>query len=156
MTTAELSAILYYADFLSLQSESKPITDTCKYFYIHGIPINAAYIAGVEPTVDYESKYYTQALLEYQQIKEGAGEDGIMSYIEDIGELRGRGAIDAEQLLKYIHRFSSKKERKQAFDTYKNWKYNQTFTHIIKDDDGNPQEVECSKYVYHYERSIDK
>lgn len=52
MTHAELNAILYYADFLSLKSESIPVTDNCKYFFIHGCPINSAYIVDLEPEYD--------------------------------------------------------------------------------------------------------
>ena len=34
INTLELSAILYYADFLSLRDISLPVTDSCKYFDI--------------------------------------------------------------------------------------------------------------------------
>lgn len=38
------NTILYYADYLSLRDISIPVTDNCKYYFIHGIPINSAYI----------------------------------------------------------------------------------------------------------------
>ena len=37
MNDIELNAILYYADFLSLKDVSQPVTDNCKYFFVHGI-----------------------------------------------------------------------------------------------------------------------
>ena len=43
MNTIELNAILYYADYLSLRSISTPVTDNCKYYFIHNTPINSAY-----------------------------------------------------------------------------------------------------------------
>ena len=52
MTNIELNAILYYADFLSLQHENYPVTDNCKYFFIHGCPINSAFIVDLEPEYD--------------------------------------------------------------------------------------------------------
>lgn len=47
MNQFELSAILFYADFLSMQETSTAVTDTCKYFYIYDIPVNICIIAGV-------------------------------------------------------------------------------------------------------------
>ena len=44
MSNIELSAILFYADFLSLKAVSHPVTDNCKYFYVYGIPMNSAFI----------------------------------------------------------------------------------------------------------------
>lgn len=52
MTDIEQNAILYYADFLSLKYKSHPVTDNCKYFFIHGCPINSAYIVDLEPEYD--------------------------------------------------------------------------------------------------------
>lgn len=49
MTHIELNAILYYADFLSLKHACHPVTDNCKYFFIHGCPMNSAYIVDMEP-----------------------------------------------------------------------------------------------------------
>lgn len=49
MNTIELNAILYYADYLSLRTISKPVTDNCKYYFIHNTPINSAYIVDLIP-----------------------------------------------------------------------------------------------------------
>ena len=57
MTNVELNAILYYADFLSMKYENHPVTDNCKYFFIHGAPINSAYILDLEPEYDPDNKY---------------------------------------------------------------------------------------------------
>lgn len=61
MTMIELNAILYYADFLSMKETSTPVTDTCKYFFIHGNPMNSCYIAGTEPIYDPENQYFKQS-----------------------------------------------------------------------------------------------
>lgn len=58
MNNIERNAILYYADFLSLKAVSHPVTDTCKYFFIHGAPINAAFILDLEPLYDEENPYF--------------------------------------------------------------------------------------------------
>lgn len=55
MTHLELNAILYYADFLSLKECGHPVTDNCKYFFIHGYPINSAFIVDLEPEYDPEN-----------------------------------------------------------------------------------------------------
>lgn len=151
MENGELNVVLYYADFLSLKKESIPITDTCKYFFVYGYPVNAAFIAGVKPIWDEQNQYYQQAESEYAILKESLGEEAAASFIDDIAHLKACGAVGAIQMLKCIHRYSDKRERKQAFEKYFTWKNNQHFTHIIKDDDGTPTEKECSKYVYHFE-----
>lgn len=61
MSTVELNCILYYADFLSLKHECKPVTDNCKYFFVFGVPKNAAFIVGCEPVYDTENPYFIQA-----------------------------------------------------------------------------------------------
>ena len=58
LKAVSLNAVLYYADYLSLYYTSIPVTDTCKYFFIHGVPMNSCYIAGVEPFYDPENQYF--------------------------------------------------------------------------------------------------
>ena len=57
MTHIELNAILYYADFLSLKQKGVPVTDNCKYFFIHGCPINSAFIVDLEPEYDKDNEF---------------------------------------------------------------------------------------------------
>lgn len=154
MDLFELNAILYYADFISLREQSIPVTDNCKYFFIHESPINSALIANCTPDVDINNKYYQQAYREYSEIKNKFGNEGVQSYIDNISNLKACGMVDAERMLRCIHQYSDKHERNKAFKKYRDWKKNQTFTHIIKDDDGNEIEQKCSKYVYHYEKSL--
>ena len=35
MNDMSISAILFYADYMSLKERSIPVTDNCKYFFIH-------------------------------------------------------------------------------------------------------------------------
>lgn len=156
MNNIELNAVLYYADFLSLKARSIPVTDTCKYFYIHNAPINSAYIADVEPVYDKENQYFKQARDEYILLRDKFGEDGVLTFIDNIANLSACGAVGAVQMLKCIHRYSEKHERKTAFNKYHIWKNNQKYTHIINNDDGTPEEHECSKYIYHHEKALAK
>lgn len=154
MNETELNAILFYADFLSLKETSQPITDTCKYFYIHGVPFNSAFIVGLQPEYDEDSPYFKQAKTEYDIIKQKFGENGICGFIDGICSIRACGTVDAERMLRCIHQFSTKKERKRALNQYNTWKNNQNYTHITINENGYPQETQCSKYVYHAEKML--
>ena len=115
MTQIELNAILYYADFLSLKAVGHPVTDTCKYFYIHGVPMNSAFILDLEPVYDIEDPYFKQATAEYLIIKDKFGDEGVESFIDDICSIRACGTVNAERMLQCIHQFSNKHDRKNAF-----------------------------------------
>lgn len=154
MNDIELNAILYYADFLSLKDISKPVTDNCKYFFVHGVPVNSLYIIDLEPVYDTENKYFKQAKSEYDMIKRKFGEDGVESFIEDVCSIRACGCVDAERMLKCIHQYSSKKQRKESFGVYYKWKEDQLYTHETINEKGDYEQTECTKYVYHHERSI--
>lgn len=65
LTNIELNAILYYADYLSLQHESIPVTDTPKYYFIYRCPTNIAYIVDSEPVFDPTNRWFEQARKEY-------------------------------------------------------------------------------------------
>ena len=108
MNTIELSAVLFYADFLSLKHKSVPITDNCKYFYIHGVPINSCFILGLEPVYDMQNEYFYQAYVEYSTIKNKYGDSGLDSFIDDICCIKACGSVDAERMLKCIHQYSSR------------------------------------------------
>ena len=58
MNHIELNAILFYSDFLSMKDISQPVTDNCKYFYVHGMPINSAFILDLEPEYDEQNVYF--------------------------------------------------------------------------------------------------
>lgn len=154
MNEIEQNAILYYADFLSLRATSQPVTDNCKYFFIHGAPINSCYILNLEPVYDTNNKYYIQAFEEYNTIKNKFGEAGVQSFVEDICSIYASGSVNAIQMLKCIHRFSTKQERNIAFEDYYNWKKNQKYTRTTINEQGEPVERECTKYFYHVERML--
>lgn len=111
MNNVELNAILYYADLLSLKETSTPFTDNCKYYFIHNTPINNAFIVDSSPVYDTDSKYYIQAEEEYYKLKDKFLEEGVENIIGHICNLDVLGCIDAEQMLKCIHRYSSRRER---------------------------------------------
>lgn len=156
MSIAEQTAILYYADFLSLKETSIPVTDNCKYFYIHGVPMNSVYILDMEPCFNEDSPYYKQSLAEYTIIKDKFGEEGINSFIEDICSIKQCGSVDAERMLKCIHQYSNKFERKNAIKAYREWKNSQKFAHVTINDDGELEEKPCTRYTYHVERMLGK
>ena len=156
MTDIELNAILYYADFLSLQHESHPVTDNCKYFFIHGYPVNSAFILDLEPEYDENNPYIAQAQEEYQLLADKYDDEAALSFIDEICCIKACGCVDAEVMLKCIHQFSTKYERKQAFAAYKKWKKEQYYSHITFNENGDPQETPCTRYFYHAERRLNR
>lgn len=156
MNEIELNAILYYADLLSLKDISIPVTDNCKWYFIHNHPINSAYIVNLSPIYDSNNKYFLQAIEDYYRLKDKFLEEGVNDIVGHICNLDVMGCINAEQMLKCIHQYSSRRERAQCFGAYYNWKNNQTYTHKTINDNGDIVEEKCSKYVAHYERSIER
>lgn len=152
MNIIQQSVVLYYADFLSLQQESIPVTDNCKYYYIHNVPINSAYIVDREPFYEEDNEYYKKSLEEYNKLKDKFDEEGVNSFVQNICNLSAMGCIDAELMLRHIHQYSSKETRKKALTTLKNWKNNQTYSHLTINDDGTPKRVECTRYIARYEQ----
>lgn len=151
----EQNIILYYADFLSLKEESRPVTDNCKYYYIYNSPINLAYLVDSEPFYDVENPYYQQSYQEYTTLKAKVDEVGVASFVERICNLAAMGCIDATMMLKQIHQFSTKQERNSAFRDYDKWLSTQHYTHIITNDQGDLERVECTRYIAHYERNTE-
>ena len=154
MNNIELNAILFYADYLSLKATSTPVTDNCKYFFVFGCPVNAAFIVDNEPIFDPENEYLLEAYQQYKLIQSEYQEDGVMSFINDICFLRACGMVDAERMLLQIHMFSTKQERKQAFNEYRDWKKTKFYTHQVIDENGKPQQVPCTTYFKHAEISL--
>jgi hypothetical protein len=111
MNDIEHNAILYYADVLSLKETSKPVTDNCKYYFIQNAPINSAYIVNLKPDYDENNIYYKQAIEEFNNLKEKFADTAVSDVIGHICSLDVMGCINAEQILKCIHRYSSRRER---------------------------------------------
>lgn len=156
MSLIEQNVVLYYADFLSLKETSTHVSDNCKYYFIHKVPMNLAYIEHSEPFYDPENKYYQQAYAEYQTILNGTDEESVVDFVSNICNLAVMGCIDAELMLKQIHQFSTKPVRKQAFKEYYNWINTQKYSHLIVDDEGNFIREPCTRYIAHYERNTEK
>lgn len=152
MNTIELNAILYYADYLSLRTISKPVTDNCKYYFVHNTPINSAYIVNLEPFYDKDNLFYKQAEDEYNELKDKFGEAGVMSFLENISDLKACGTVGAKQMLKCIHRYSTTIDRKKAFSRYYRWLDKQKYIQFVESENGEQVEQECSRYVAHSER----
>lgn len=153
MNQAEMSAILYYADFLSLQYQDRPCTEQCKYFFIHGTPINIAYIIDQEPVYDIDNQWFQKSLKEYSMLKHKFGEEGVQSFIKNLCNLGVAGAVNATQMMKYIHRYDDKTQRDKAFRAFKYNRSKKKYMHITRNDDGEIIEEECSKYVAHAEQN---
>lgn len=149
MNEFETSAVLFYADYLSLKEESTPITDTCKYFYIHGVPINIQYICNQTPNFNPENKYFLQALQTYRLITEKYDEEALVSFIDDLCNVGVKGSVSAIDMLKYMHHYSDKHTRKAAFKKYYQYENNKNYTIEIVTEDGEKERIECTKYVAH-------
>ena len=154
LNEVERNCVLYYADYLSLEHTSKPVTDNCKYYFIHGLPINSAYILDMKPLFNPANGYIIKALKEYKLIKNKFGDEGVESYIGDICMLRARGCVNAIQMLEQIHLHSTKKERLFAFKEYHRWINEQKYEHLTKDEEGNQKWERCTRYVSHAERKL--
>ena len=85
---------------------------------------------------DPENEYFKQSKREFEQLKTRFGEEGAMSFIEDICSLKSCGAVNGERMLRCIHQYSKKKEFENALAKYDKWKKDLIFQHIIKDEDG--------------------
>lgn len=134
---------------MSLKEESIPVCDTCTYFFVYNSPVNAACIDGGKPMYDENNKYIQQSIQEYELICKKFGEDGVLSFIDNICSLGACGRVSGMDMLRCIHRYSQKRDRSRAIAKYKSYMSNLKHTHIIKDEDGKPIRVECSKYVAH-------
>lgn len=152
MNDINISAILFYADYISLKEQSIPVTDTCKYFFIRKQPVNCAFIAGYAPFYDEENPYVLQAKEQLKQLEEYSNEDDMMSFVNDIGMLQAGGMCDGERLLKYIHQYSDRKERKAAMKKYDDYMQSLKYNKTITDENGNPRQTNCTKYYAHAER----
>lgn len=155
ISDAEWNSILYYADFIALKKRSTPVTDTCKYFFVYGTPMNISYIVGNVPEYDIEDEYLQEAINEYIMLFRKFGRDGVESYIEDLGCIHSCGMVDAIRMLNCIHQYSDYGTKKHAYEVYNNWKNNLKYTHDIVDD-GEKLTKECSKYIYHFEQQHGK
>lgn len=139
MNLAELNFVLYYADFLALKTCSRTVTDNCKYYFVHEVPMNSAYLVDLQPLFDTNDPFYKQAELELATIKSNFGDNGVASFLEDICMLRARGTVNAIQMLKYIHAYSTRQERRQSFIDYYKWKDKQKYTLTAEDELGKPK-----------------
>lgn len=156
MTHIELNAILYYADFLSIKYRNHPVTDNCKYFFIHGCPINSAFIVDLEPEYDQNDEYFIQAMHEFQAIQDKYEEEAALSFIDTICNIKACGSVDAISMLKCVHQYSTKYERKLAIRQYIEWEKQRYYSHLTFNENGEPQETKCTKYFKHAEIGIAK
>lgn len=151
MNLLEQNAVLYYADYLSLMETNTTVTDNCKYYFIYKSPINVSYLSNNEPFYDLNNKYYLKSYNEYMKIRDKFGEDGVESFVNVICNLQAKGTVNAEEMLKCIHQYSTKQERIDAFKQYKKWKNNIKYAHIVHDEQGEEILEPCTKYVAHTE-----
>ena len=147
MNEAELSAILYYADLLSMKSTSHPITNNCKYFFVHKTPMHISFIVNQLPQFDKEDQYFQQSLNEYRMLTDKYGNDGAMSFINNLCNLGVAGSVNGLQMLKYIHRYTDNYNKYKAFKEYKQYIKNQKYTFQSRNDDGELETRPCTKYI---------
>lgn len=153
MSIAELSSILYYADFLSMEATDTPVTDSCKYFYIHGVPMNICFIANTTPFYNENNQYFQQSMQEYLMIKDKFGENGVESFVDNICNLKACGCVNGQRMLRCIHQYSTKKRYEKALNTYNEWVENLQYERIIKDEEGKSIIANCGKEIAHIEHS---
>lgn len=147
MNEAELSAILYYADLLSMKSTSHPITNNCKYFFVHKTPMHISFIVNQLPQFNKEDQYFQQSLNEYRMLTDKYGNNGAMSFINNLCNLGVAGSVNGLQMLKYIHRYTDKYNKYKAFKEYGQYIKNQKYTFQSRNDDGELETRPCTKYI---------
>lgn len=84
-------------------------------------------------------------------IRNKYGDDGLISFIDNVCNLSALGCINAHQMLSCIHRYSNKYERRTAFNKYENWIINQKYTHLQINEKGELQRMQCTRYIAHKE-----
>lgn len=85
-------------------------------------------------------------------IKNKYDEEGVATFLDDICALKYSGKVDGDIMLRYIHQYSDKQKRKNAYRTYYNFKNNIKYKHTVKDEDGNSKLEECSMFIAHQEK----
>lgn len=149
----ELNAILFYADILSLQDTNTTVTDNCKYFFMYGTPINASFIVNTEPFYDHENEYFKQSIQTYNILKDKYGDEGVLSFINNLCNISVCGCIDAIRMLKCIHQYDEPWERKAAINNYNKWKNGLIYKLNTTNEDGEQEEIECTSYIARLELS---
>ena len=147
MNETELIAILYYSDLLSMKSVSHPITNNCKYFFVYKTPMHISFIVNQLPQFDKQNQYFQQALKEYRMLTDKYGNDGAMSFINNLCNLGVAGSVNGLQMLKYIHRYTDNYNKYKAFKEYKQYIKDQKYTFQSKNDDGEIETRSCTKYI---------
>ena len=115
--------------------------------------MNISYIAGVDPMYDKHNPYVVQATEAYKILKKQFGEDGILSFLDNICNLGVSGCVTGESMLKHIHRDSDRYIRSKAYRKYNEFKQNQSYHYVTQGEHG-PETKECTKYVAHVQAKI--
>lgn len=149
----ELNAILFYADILSLQDTNTTVTDNCKYFFMYGTPINSAFIVNSEPFYNHENEYFKQSIQTYNILKDKYGDEGVLSFINNLCNISVCGCIDAIRMIKCIHQYDEPWERKASINNYKKWKKGLSYKLNITNEDGEQEEIGCTSYIARLELS---
>lgn len=153
-TIMNLNAVLFYADYLSLHDLYIPITDTCKYYIIFGMPINAAYIHGSGPIYNKESKYFKQSVDELQKIYKRTGPEGVISFLQNMCNVFALGNIDGIRMLNCMFYYENKKIKNISRSTYTKYMKNIRYKHVVEED-GVETVINNTKYVEHANIKLD-
>lgn len=105
------------------------------------------------PIFDENNEYFKQSKEEYLLLKNKFGEDGVLTFVDNICSLKACGKVSGEDMLRCIHRYAHKKEKADALNKYRQYMNNLKYTHIIKTDEGESRIATCSKYVAHHENA---
>ena len=70
---------------------------------MYGTPINASFIVNTEPFYDHENEYFKQSIQTYNILKDKYGDEGVLSFINNLCNISVCGCIDAIRMLKCIH-----------------------------------------------------
>lgn len=80
------------------------------------------------------------------QVHTSLGDSGLDAFIMGIGSIVGRPCIDPWYLLYYANLGKDKIYKNKAIETMKSNEINKSYTLSVKDNDGDEQVIDCTKY----------
>lgn len=126
-----LNQILYYSDYISLESTGLPITWS-KYFILNNVPYCAAIISDWANPIDFTKPIkciptiqqpvlitINRAIRELEDIRHSFSNDGINVFVQRVCNIFGRPYIDAEGMLFYITQEWDKRDRRSILKKYR-------------------------------------
>lgn len=149
-----LNQILYYGDYISLESTGIPLTWS-KYHILNGNPYCAAILADWSNPIDFSkpieemptvqqrvADIIAKVLREFKDIKHSFNNDGVNVFVSRICNIFGRPSIDPEGMLFYITQEWDKRDRRAILNKYRESVEHKKYHCSVEEG----ELMECTKY----------